>query len=160
MVGEYCGAPRAVWQDIEAFVDKSLVPQLLYYPPDGFHVVGVHGLVVVVKIDPAAHTGHSLPPFACVAEHDLAAGFVELGDSIVLDLLLSGNLKLLLHLVLYRKSMAVPAETAVNQLAFHGHISWVNIFDSTWNKVSEMRKSSCKRRAVVEYIFFSARPLL
>ena len=160
VVGKYSGAPRAVWQDIEALVDKPLVPQLFHNPPDRLHVVWVHGLVVVVKIDPAAHTGHSLAPFAGVAEHDLAAVLVELGDSVVLDLLLSGDLELLLHLVFYRKSVAVPSEAAVNQLSLHGHIAWINIFDSTRNKVSEVWQSCCKRRAVVEHIFACSFPLL
>ena len=160
MVGKYSGAPRTVWQDVEAFVDEPLVPQLLHYPPDGLHVVRVHGLVVVVEIDPAAHTGHSLAPFAGVAEHDLAAVLVELCNAVVLNLLLAGDLKLLLHLVFYRKSVAVPSEAAVNQLSLHGHIAWINIFYSTRNKVSEVRKSSGKRRAVVEYIFIASFPLL
>ena len=160
MVGKYSGAPRAVWQDVEAFVDKPLVPKLLYDPPDGLHVVRVHGLVVVVKIDPSSHTGHGLAPFAGVAEHDLAAVLVELCNAVVLDLLLAGDLELLLHLVFNRKSVAVPSEAAVNQLSLHGHIAWINIFYSTRNKVSEVRKSSGKRRAVVEYIFIASFPLL
>ena len=160
VVGKYSGAPRAVRQDVEALVDKPLVPKLLNNPPDGLHIVRVHGLVVVVEIDPAAHTGHGLAPFAGIAEHDLAAVLVELCDAVVLNLLLSGDLQFLLHLVLYRKSVAVPSEAAVHQLSLHGHIAWINIFDCTRNKVSEVRKSCGKRRTVVEYIFAASFPLL
>ena len=51
-VGEGRGAAGGVGHHPEAPVDHALVVHLLEDPPDGLHEPGVHGLVVVFKIDP------------------------------------------------------------------------------------------------------------
>ena len=65
--GQHRGAPRAIRHDLMAFVHQTPVVQGLLYPPDRLHEIGVHGLVVVVKVHPAPGTGHDRPPFPGVA---------------------------------------------------------------------------------------------
>ena len=60
------GTARAVWKNVLSLVNHTLVPERFCDPPDCFHKVGVHGFVVVVKIDPAPHAGNRLSPFARV----------------------------------------------------------------------------------------------
>ena len=69
-------------------VEKLLLPKLLYHPPDGFHIIGIHGLIVVGKIHPAAHAGDDIFPFLGITEDDGAARFVELSHTEIFDFLL------------------------------------------------------------------------
>jgi len=68
-----------------ALVDEPLIPKRLDDPPDRFHVIGVHRLVVMVEIDPASEARDDLAPLFDVAEDRGAAGLVEFGDAIALD---------------------------------------------------------------------------
>ena len=45
---------------LEASVDDSLVKELLEDPPDGLHEPGVHGLVVILEVNPATKAGHNI----------------------------------------------------------------------------------------------------
>ena len=62
-VGEGRGAARGVGHHPEALVDETLVVDLLEHPPDGLHEPGVHGLVVVLEVNPPAHPSNDLFPF-------------------------------------------------------------------------------------------------
>ena len=73
--GERRGVARAVQQHSFAFVDLSLVVELLEGPPDAFHEVFVHGLVGALEIHPAADTvDGALPTGRRSATMLLAAG--------------------------------------------------------------------------------------
>ena len=82
-----------------SFVDQPLIPELFEDPPDGFHVIAVHGAVAVFEIDPAAHAFDDLLPFFGIAQNDAPAGFVELVDSVCFDFALSGEIEHFLHFV-------------------------------------------------------------
>ena len=45
---------------LEASVDNSLVKELLEDPPDGLHEPGVHGLVVILEVNPATKASHNI----------------------------------------------------------------------------------------------------
>ena len=158
-VGERGGAAGAVREDLVALVDQALVPQLAEHPPDRLHVLHVHRAVAVAEIDPAAHALHDGLPFAGVAQHDAAAGFVELADAVVLDLLLAGELQLLLHLVLDREAVAVPAERAFAVFAAHGLVARDHVLDRAGEDVAVVRQAGGERRSVVEQEFGIAFPV-
>ena len=46
----------------KAFVDEPLVVELFEDPPDGLHVPRVHGLVVLLEVDPTTHTPNDVLP--------------------------------------------------------------------------------------------------
>ena len=148
---------RAVRLDAVALVDEALVEALLEHPPHRFHEVLVHGLVALVEVHPAAHAAHRLLPFAGVLEHLAAAGFVELIDTELLDFGNASETEFVLHQGFNRKAVAVPTETAGNLLALHGPVTRNDILDGTGKQVTVVRKTRCKRRAIVESVRFSFR---
>ena len=144
------GAARAVRQDLVALVDQALVPQLAEHPPDGLHVVHVHRAVAVAEIHPTAHALHDGLPLFRVTQHDAAAGLVELVDAVVLDLLLAGQLQLLLHLVFDRQAVAVPAERPLAVFAAHGLVARDHVLDGAGEDVPVVGQTGGEGRAVVE----------
>jgi len=140
-------------------VDQALVPELLHDPPNGFHVVRFHGLVIVVEIYPAAQAGDNGPPFVDIAEHRSPAGLVEFGDAEFLYIGLGVEAKLFLDEVFHRKAMAVPAEATVYLKALHGFIAGNNVFYGAGHEMSEVGKPGGEWWAVVEHEFRAALPL-
>ena len=63
------------------FVQKPFFPETLHDMPDGFHVVGFHRLVVIVKINPPAEPGNGFAPLLYIAEHAGPARLVEVGNA-------------------------------------------------------------------------------
>ena len=100
-------------------VDEALVPELLERPHDRLHVGEVHGLVVVLEVDPPGLPGDRLLPLSGVAEHRLPALGVEAADAVVDDVGPSGDREFLRGLHLGGQPVAVPAEPAVHPLAAH-----------------------------------------
>ena len=85
-VGERGRQLPAVGHDPMRAVDPVLVPQLLKDPPDRLHELEVHGLVVIIKVDPAPHPVDDLAPVRDVGLHHRATLLVELCDPVVGDL--------------------------------------------------------------------------
>ena len=75
VVAEYRGATGAVRKYVVAFVEQALFPEGFHDPPDGFHVTGVHGFVVVVEVHPAAEAADIIAPFFYIAQYRSPAGF-------------------------------------------------------------------------------------
>jgi hypothetical protein len=150
VIGKHGGAPGAVGQDVVAFVDEALFPEGFDHPPDGFHVIAVHGLVIVVKIDPPAQAGNHFPPFFYVPEHGGPAGFVESRHPVALNIGLGVEAQFLFDKGFHREAVAVPAEPAFYPLAFHGLIAGNNVLDGAGHKMPEMGQPRGERRAVVE----------
>src|SRR5262249_25041773 len=128
-VGQWGRAARAIGHHLEALGDPTSIPDALERPPDRLHVGRVHGLVVVVEVDPAAHPAHRLAPFGGVAQHDAAARLVEAGDAVALDVAPRAEAELLLHLVLDRQAVAVPTEPALDPEAAHGAVARHDVLD-------------------------------
>ncbi len=142
-----------------AFVDEPFVPKLLHDPPDGFHVVRLHGLVVVVEIHPAAQAGDDGPPLVHIAEHRSPAGFVELRDAIFFYIGFGVQPELFLNEIFHRKAVAVPAEAAIHLEAFHGFIAGNNILDGAGHEMPKVGKACGEGGAVVENEFWAALPM-
>ncbi len=151
--------PR-IGHDAVRLVDAPLVPELLEDPPDGLHEVGVHGLVVVVEIDPPPHARHGLAPFGDVLEHHRAALFVELVHAEFLDLGRAGDPQRILGQRLDRQAVRIPPEPALDVLAAHGLVARHDILDRAGQKVAVVRQARRERRPVVEFVAFLALVLL
>jgi hypothetical protein len=48
---------------LESLVDQSFIKELLEHPPHRLHELRIHGLVVVVEVDPTTKTIHCCSPF-------------------------------------------------------------------------------------------------
>ena len=150
MRGERSAATGAIGHDLEALVEKSLIPDLLESPPLRLDkVVGV-GDVGIVHISPEANgAGEVLPHFLVLPD-----GFLTVTDeglkAVVLDLLLAVDAELLLDLKLNGKAVCIPACLTDNASALHGVISRNHILDNTGQNVTDMRLAVCCGRAVKE----------
>ena len=135
---------------LEAAVHQALVPELFQDPPDRLHVPGVHGLVVVVEVDPAADAAHDGAPLVDVALDDLPALGVVAGDAELLHGLLCRHAELLVDLVLHRQAVTVPAEAAQHVAAAHRPVARHDVLDDRRQQVAVVRQPRRERRAVVE----------
>ena len=100
---------RAVGRDAVVLDEQALAVDLLERPPDALDVARGHRQVGLVEVDPVAHALGHRGEGADVLERRLAAGGVELGDAVALDVALGREAELLLHGELHRQPVAVPA---------------------------------------------------
>ena len=137
------------------FVDPVLIPELFENPPDGFHKLGIHGFVIVVKIDPAAHFGNGFTPVIDVTQHHGTALFVEFIHAEFTDTMHAGNSESILGESFNGQTVGVPAETAFNIFATHGLVTGNDVFDRTGKQMSVVRQTGGKRRAIVKNKLFA-----
>ena len=136
--------------DLIALVDEVLVPHLPERPPYRFHEGQVHGPVVVTEIDPATGPTHGLFPLLGIAQHNLAALGVEVGQPKALDLALAVQVQGLLNFHFDRQAVAVPAKATVHIAATHGPEARNDIFDRSGQQMAVVRQAGGERRAVVK----------
>jgi hypothetical protein len=141
-----------------AFVEEAFFPEGGHDPPDGLHVIGVHGFVVPVKVHPAAQAGDGLAPLFDVALYRGAAGFVETGDAVIFDVGFGVKAQFFFDEVFYGEAVAVPAEAALDVFAPHGLVAGDDVFDGAGYEVPEVGESGGEGGAVVKDIFFPAFP--
>ena len=155
VVGKNGGTAGTIWQDVVAFIQKSLFPQALENPPNRFHVLWVHGFIVVFKVYPAAQASNGLLPLIYIAENAGTTSLVELGYTVGFNVGLGIEAQFLFDKVFYRKTVAVPAKTTLHTKTFHGLVAGNNILDGAGNKVAKMRHSCCKGRTVIEDVLLA-----
>ena len=126
---------------------------MLEGPHHGFHVCGVHGLVVVFEVDPPGLTGDRLLPLFGVAQHRLAALGVEAVDAVFDDFGLAGDWELLLGLHLGGQAVAVPTEAAVDPSTPHGLIPRDDVLDVSSQQVAVVGEAVGEWGTVVEDVF-------
>lgn len=147
-VGEHGVAGGGEGHDLGATVDELLVEDLLEGPPDTLHVVAIHGLVVVLEIDPATEPAHRLLPLLGVAHDDLAAKLVVATHAELFSV--DGRLDLvdLVNFKLDGETVAIPAEFTLNVVSLHGGVASDNILHRR-NKQNEYlcREQKNKQRA-------------
>ena len=91
VVGQAGATARAVGRDPVVLDQQALVEDLLERPPDRLDVGRVHRPVGLVEVDPVAHALGEPVELTDVLLHRLAAPGIELGDAVVLDLLLAAG---------------------------------------------------------------------
>jgi len=122
-------------------------------PPDCFHVVGFHGFVVVIEVDPATEAGDGGAPFGDVAQDGGSAGFVELRDAVALDVGFGVEAEFLFDEVFHGEAVAVPAEASLDFFALHGVVAGDDVLDGVWHEMPEVGQAGGKGGAVVEDVF-------
>src|SRR5688572_26835551 len=124
--------------------------QLLERPPYALDVLGVHGPVGVLDVDPEAKTLRHALPVVDVASDRLAAQAVELGDPEGLDVALALRADLLLDLELDGVPVAVPPRLAGNVVAGHRVEPGVEVLEGPGLGVVDAGLAVRGRRALVE----------
>ena len=148
--GERGAAARAVGHDLVPLVEAALVPELAQRPPDRLDVVVLERDVGVVEVDPEADPLGQPVPLLDVLEHRGAAALVELGDPVLLDLLLGGDTQLFFDLELDRQAVAVPAGLARHPVAAHRPVARVDVLEDSGEDVVGAGTAVRRRRPLVE----------
>ena len=149
-VGQRRGAPVRVGHHTHATVHEALFVERLEHPPDALHEARVHGLVPVVKVDPAPHALHGCAPLLLVAHHNGTALAVVLGDAHAHDVVLARDAELLVDLVLHGQAVAVPAKAPVHIVPARGGEPGHNVLHCACEQVAVVRQARGERRPVVE----------
>ena len=143
-------AARAVRDDLVAFVQQTLVGDLLQRPPDRFDVRRVERAVGVVEVQPEADPLGQRVPVLEEQEHRLATAGVELRDAVLLDLLLRRDPEQLLDLDLDRQAVAVPAAAALDEIAAHRPKAREDVLEGAAQDVVHAGRPVGRRRALPE----------
>ena len=150
MGGEGGAASRTVRNDLEALVEKALLPDLLKRPPLGLDEIIVVGDIRIIHIRPETDGGGEILPHALVFPDALLAVLDERLQAVLLDLLLAVQAQHLLHFQLHRKSVGVPAGFSRNHIALHGAVARNHVLDDTGQHMADVGLSVGRGRAVVE----------
>ena len=149
-VRERGGGTPGVGEDLEVAIDESLVPESLEDPPDRFHEFRIHGLVVVLEVDPSSDSsGDVFPLFGGLIDHD-PARFVVAVDAIVGDLARARYPQLLLDFHFDGQTMGIPTEAALDPVSAHGPVARDYVLDDTNQDVPVVRAARSEWWAVVE----------
>ena len=147
-------------EHLKPAIDEPLVEELLEHPPDGLHVAEIHGLVVVLHVDPAADAPDNVLPFGGVLHDDLSALSVVLRDA-HLDYVGSAlQTELLIDLELDRQAVSVPTKPAGAVVSSHRRITGHCILHRTSQKMSIMGHARRERGTIVEGVLWKTLGLL
>lgn len=91
-----------------------------------------------------------MPPLLAESHDDRATLVVVVGQAKLLDGLLTGEVKLLVDLVLDGDPMRVPAKAPLDVVALHGPVSRDDIFNSRSEEVAVVWQARSERRTIVE----------
>ena len=133
-----------------ALVEEALVVDLFEQPPHRFHIFGVVGNIRVFQVHPVTHQPCQFGPFAGVAHHALAAGFVVGLDRYFFTDIFLGNAQCFFHTQFHRKPVRVPTGFARHAIAAHGFVAVKHILDRAAQYVMNARFAIGRGRAFVE----------
>ena len=149
-VGQGSTARHTKGHDLVSLVDEILVEELTEDPPNTLHEGRVHGLVVVLEVDPSAEAGDGRLPLLGVPRDDGPARLVVLVDAHLQYLIAVGDVELLVDLVLDGEAVAVPPGPALDVLAGHDGVAGHDVLDGAGKDVAVMGQAGGEGRAVVE----------
>ena len=152
MAGQRGSAARAVRNDLEALVQKSLIPDGLQSPPFGLDEVVIVGNIRVIHVSPETNGTGEIFPHSLVFPDALFTFVDERCQTVFLDLLLAIQTQQLLNFQLYGKSVGIPACLTGNHISLHGTVSGDHILDGTGLYMTDVRLTVGGRRSVVEGI--------
>ena len=111
---------------------------------------GLKRLVIVAKVDPAAHTRNESLPLLSVAHYDAATFSIIARNAHGHDVLAAADAVKLVDLHLDGNAVRVPAESALDKVAGLRRVARNNILDRAGEDVAIVRKAGRKGRAVVK----------
>ena len=119
-------AARAVGNDLESFIKKSLIPDAFQCPPLGLDEVIVISNVRVIHISPETNGTGEIFPHSFVFPDALLTFGDERIQTILLDLFFSIQSQKFLYFQLYRQSVGIPSCFS----RYHSNLSWYGISES------------------------------
>ena len=152
VAGQRGSAARAVRNDLEALVQKSLIPNGLQCPPFGLDEVVIVGNIRVIHVSPETNSTGEIFPHSLVFPDALFTFVDKRCQTVFLDLLLAIQTQQLLNFQLYGKSVGIPACLTGNHISLHGTVSGDHILDGTGLYMTDVGLTVGGRRSVVEGI--------
>ncbi len=155
VTGKRSAAARAVRNNLEAFVEKALVPDGLQSPPLGLNIIIIVSDIGMLHVSPEADLSGELLPHALVFPYRFLALLNERLKAIGHDLFLLVLLRdadFLLDFELDRKTVGIPAGLSRDLFALHRMVSRNHILDDTGLNMADVRLSVRRRRPIVKHI--------
>ena len=152
VAGQRGSAARAVRNDLETLVQKSLIPDGLQCPPFGLDEIVIVGNIRVIHVRPETNGTGEIFPHSLVFPDALFTFIDERCQTVFLDLLLTIQTQQLLNFQLYGKSVSIPACLTGNHISLHGTVSGDHILDGTGLYMTDVGLTVGGRRSVVEGI--------
>ena len=153
--GQRSTAARAIGDDLEALVQKTLVPDLLQCPPFGFDKGIMIGDVRIIHIRPEADRRGEILPHALVLPDRFLTFFKERLQTVCLDLVLTFNTDCLFNFQLNRQTVGIPTGLTDNMAALHRTVTRHHILDNTGQNVTDVRLAVGSGRTVVKRVFLT-----
>ena len=150
--GKRGSAAGAVGNDLEALVEKALLPDLLQGPPLGLDEIVIIGNVGVLHVGPESDLTGELLPHALVLPDRLLALLDEGLHPVGFDLFLPVQTQFLLDRNLDGQAMGIPAGLPGNVLPLHGLVAGNHILDDPGQDMADMGLAIGGRGAVIEGI--------
>ncbi len=145
-------AAGAVGNDLKAFIQKSLVPDLFQRPPLGLDKIIVISHIRIVHVGPEAHCAGEILPHALVFPDALLA-FVDKGfQAVGFDLILAVQPQQFFHLDLHRQAMGIPSCLAGHHIALHGAVTGDHVLDNPGLHMADVGLAVGRRRPVIKSI--------
>jgi len=147
---------RRIGLDGIAFVEQSLVIQLLQQPPQSLDIFVIVGDIGMVKVNKIAHLLGKLTPFGRKLHHILPTAMVILlhGDIFFRCLVVYIFLRypeILLHSKLHRQTVGIPTGLARHTKPLHGFQTADGVLDGTRNDVVNARTAVGGRRTFIKH---------
>ena len=148
---------RAVRNNLESFVKKSFIPNLLQSPPFRLNKVIVISYIWVFHISPESNCAGKILPHSFIFPYTFLTFLDKWFYPIIFNLVFSIQSKHLFNFKLNRKTMGIPSGLTRNHVTLHGTVSWNHVLDNTCQHMADMWFTICSRRTIIECISF---PLL
>ena len=150
--GQRRAAARAVRDDLEALVQKTLVPDRFERPPLRLDVVVVIGHVRILHVRPEADLSREFLPHGLVGPDGFLALLDERLDAKRFDPVFSFNADLFLDFQFHGQTVRVPAGLSRDLLAFHRMVTRNDVLDRARFDMADVRLSVRRRRSVVKHV--------
>lgn len=141
---------RSSFSYFEPSVDEILIMKLFKDPPDALHEPRIHGLVIILEVDPPPGPCDDILPLFDVPGDDAAALLVIFVDAHSEDVVAGADAELGVDLELDGKAVAVPAEAAGDVVAGHGLVAGDDVLDGAGEDVAVVGEAGGEGGPVVE----------
>jgi len=130
----------------------AFVEELLEDPPNAFHEGEVHGLVVIVKIDPPPKPLNDHTPLPGVSLDNTSALLIVLVYAHLQNVRSALEPQLLVNFILNRKPMTIPTKPPLDMVTSLVSIASHNILDGSSQDVPVVRQARGERWPIVENV--------
>ena len=124
--------------------------QLLEDMPHRFHEVDIHGLVIILEVNPPSKPVNNIFPNVGISHDNVPALFIVVFDAHIEDLLFCCDFELLINLVFNWQPVTIPTKSSRNEMSSLASIPTDNIFNGSCSDVAVVRSACSKGGSIIK----------